>query len=523
MIDVNLNTGSIKVDDVYIFHLGAIEENKGLSIDFFYKEGSICTIDFYSSSYSDANFIVFIDDKFYTDNIICYKKIYANKYRKFFTACNFDELKELSIEDRYKTIVKIIKEKYNKIETKKGEMKMYIGKEDTVVEMISGIKRDSNDNYEAIIVSTINGDEYISRYSEIFPNTDFIILFNEKLDIVICLKKEGYQKHKKYEIPNTFYEVKGPSFIDRLNKYVKILKEKVEKLANEDTEYGYVLDVIDGVAFSHISYINKCGIDTNGNTYYTINYDGIHTKTIEEYFEQYPDVEIFVFEEANSDTSINLHCFVKLKCFVRRENSYEYCTFDVEDNLPFLKEDKEWFVKMIREKVYGSKHTKQEVEKAENDHISWDEYFMGLAILSSYRSKDPSTKVGACIVNPNDNTILSLGYNGFPRGCNDKDFPWGKENDDETKNKYSYVVHAELNAILNSHKDLRGSVLYTTLSPCKECTKAIIQAGIKEVIYLHEFGHDDIVRKKMFDHAGVFCRQYRNVTDEKKDITLSLY
>ena len=523
MIDVNLNTCSIKVDDVCIFCLGAIEENKGLSIDLFYNEGSIYTIDFYSSSYSDANFIVFIDDKFYTDNIICYKKIYANKYRKFFASCNFDELGELSIEDRYKTIVRIIKEKYNKIETKKGEIKMYIEKENTVVEMIRGIKRDPNDNHEAIKVSTINGDEYISRYSEIFPNTDFIILFNERLDIVICLKMEGYQKHKKYEIINTFYEVKGESFIDRLNKYVKILKEKVKKLANEDTECGYVLDVIDGVAFSHISYIDKCGIDTNGNTYYTINYDGLHTKTIEEYFEQYPDVEIFVFEETNLNTSISLHCSVKLKCFVRLENSYEYCTFDVEDNLPFLKEEKEWFVKMIREKVYGSKHTKQEVEKIENDPISWEEYFMSLAILSSYRSKDPSTKVGACIINPNDNTILSLGYNGFPRGCDDNLFPWGKGNNNEEDNKYPYVVHAELNAILNAHKDLRGSVLYTTLSPCKECTKAIIQAGIKEVIYLHEFGHDDIVRKKMFDHAGVFCRQYRNPNPKNKEITLRLY
>ena len=119
---------------------------------------------------------------------------------------------------------------------------------------------------------------------------------------------------------------------------------------------------------------------------------------------------------------------------------------------------------------------------------------------------------------------MSLGYNGFPRGCDDKEFPWEKGDEDETKTKkYPYVVHAELNAILNSHKDLRGSVLYTTLSPCKECCKAIIQAGIKEVVYLHEFEYDDIVRKKMFDHAGVFCRQYRNHTDEKKELTISLY
>ncbi len=117
------------------------------------------------------------------------------------------------------------------------------------------------------------------------------------------------------------------------------------------------------------------------------------------------------------------------------------------------------------------------------DHISWDEYFMGIALLSSLRSKDPSTKVGACIVSP-DNKVLSLGYNGMPSGCDDSVMPWGREDKDPLNTKYPYVVHAELNAILNANKDIRGARVYVTLFPCNECAKAIIQSGIKEIIYL---------------------------------------
>ena len=119
------------------------------------------------------------------------------------------------------------------------------------------------------------------------------------------------------------------------------------------------------------------------------------------------------------------------------------------------------------------------------DYISWDEYFMGIAILSAMRSKDDSSQVGACIVSP-ENKILSLGYNGMPIGCNDDDMPWDREGD-ELETKYMYVCHAELNAILNSaHSDLRGSRVYVTLFPCNECAKAIIQSGVKEVYYLSD-------------------------------------
>ena len=115
------------------------------------------------------------------------------------------------------------------------------------------------------------------------------------------------------------------------------------------------------------------------------------------------------------------------------------------------------------------------------DYISWDEYFMGIAMLAAKRSKDPSTQVGACIVS-NDNIIISTGYNGMPKGCSDDEFPWDRTGEET---KYPYVVHAELNAILNANgRDLRGSRLYVALFPCNECAKAIIQSGVKEVLYL---------------------------------------
>lgn len=142
-----------------------------------------------------------------------------------------------------------------------------------------------------------------------------------------------------------------------------------------------------------------------------------------------------------------------------------------------------------------------------NDWISWDEYFMGIALLSAYRSKDPSTKVGACIVDLN-NKIVGVGYNGFPVGCDDSLLPWEREGE-FLQTKYPYVCHAELNAILNSNFNLRGCRLYVALFPCNECAKAIIQSGISEVIYLDDKYKDtDSVKaaKKMFEMSGVKFR-----------------
>ena len=145
------------------------------------------------------------------------------------------------------------------------------------------------------------------------------------------------------------------------------------------------------------------------------------------------------------------------------------------------------------------------------DYISWDEYFMGVSLLSGMRSKDPNTQVGACIVSE-DNKILSMGYNGFPIGCSDEEFPWEREGD-MIESKYAYVTHSELNAILNYRGgSLKGAKLYVSLFPCNEYAKAIIQSGIKTVIYdddKYANTPGNICSRRMFDAAGVEYRKYQ--------------
>ena len=159
------------------------------------------------------------------------------------------------------------------------------------------------------------------------------------------------------------------------------------------------------------------------------------------------------------------------------------------------------------------------INKQRKDYLNWDEYFMAVACLSSMRSKDPNTQVGACIVGY-DNRILSIGYNGAPNGFDDKEFPWGREGD-TINTKYAYVCHGEMNAILNyrgSRKELENARIYVDLFPCNECAKLIIQSGIKEVIYLSDKYKDTDnvkVSKKMFETCGVKTRHLdidRNIT-----------
>ena len=143
------------------------------------------------------------------------------------------------------------------------------------------------------------------------------------------------------------------------------------------------------------------------------------------------------------------------------------------------------------------------------DYISWDEYFMGVALLAARRSKDPSTQVGCCIVDQR-NIILSTGYNGFPYGCSDDEYPWAREGEET---KYPFVVHSELNAILNSNgKSLENAKLYVSLFPCNECAKAIIQAGIRTIIYESDkYAQSAATRasKRMLNAAGVRYYQYQ--------------
>ena len=150
-------------------------------------------------------------------------------------------------------------------------------------------------------------------------------------------------------------------------------------------------------------------------------------------------------------------------------------------------------------------------DNAREDYISWNEYFMAVSFLSAMRSKDPATQVGACIVNQ-DKRIVGIGYNGMPRGCPDDSLPWGKEKENELENKYVYVCHAEMNAILNKNSgSILGCTIYVALFPCNECAKIIIQSGIKNVIFFSDKYKDknsSIASKRLLDMAGVAYTQF---------------
>lgn len=148
------------------------------------------------------------------------------------------------------------------------------------------------------------------------------------------------------------------------------------------------------------------------------------------------------------------------------------------------------------------------------EHITWDEYFMGVAVLSAKRSKDPATKVGCCIVNE-DKKIIGIGYNGLPIGCNDKDFPWSNNKENWLDNKYPYVVHAEANAILNTTNTIKNATIYVTLFPCNECAKLIIQSGVKEIVYMdnkYENTDNNIASKKMLQCANIKLTKMKKVS-----------
>ncbi|XP_069024144.1 deoxycytidylate deaminase isoform X2 [Embiotoca jacksoni] len=146
------------------------------------------------------------------------------------------------------------------------------------------------------------------------------------------------------------------------------------------------------------------------------------------------------------------------------------------------------------------------------DYLEWPEYFMAVAFLSAQRSKDPSSQVGACIVNQ-ENKIVGIGYNGMPNGCDDDLLPWSRSADDWLDRKYPYVCHAELNAIMNKNSaDVKGCTMYVALFPCNECAKLIIQAGLKEVVYLSDKYHDTdefTASRRLLDMARIQYRQFK--------------
>lgn len=149
--------------------------------------------------------------------------------------------------------------------------------------------------------------------------------------------------------------------------------------------------------------------------------------------------------------------------------------------------------------------------------MNWDNYYMGLALFAAQKSKDPNTKVGSCIVDVNKNTVVGTGFNGFPRHSDESFFSWDRTSENTLDTKYPFVVHSELNAILNSTQvDMNHCIMYTTLFPCNECAKAIVQKGIKSVIYYEKFTDDkyrDIEKSTnhLFNSARVLCQEYKRL------------
>ena len=236
----------------------------------------------------------------------------------------------------------------------------------------------------------------------------------------------------------------------------------------------------------------------NGITEKEIKYEPLHTKTLDKLTEMFINEfqlgNVYVKYVINNEEK----SYGSIQSFMIK---YNICIDDISySELKTVNS----CIHNLNEQKYLNEYT--------NNNISWDDYFMGVAILSSYRSKDPNTKVGACIVNPNTKRVISMGYNGMPNGCSDSEFPWTKTSDNESETKYPYVVHAELNAILNAKTSVDGCYLYVTLSPCSECMKAIIQSGIKKIIYKDAYKKDsemDKATKKMIQYTGIISEQYK--------------
>lgn len=188
-----------------------------------------------------------------------------------------------------------------------------------------------------------------------------------------------------------------------------------------------------------------------------------------------------------------------------RKSSYKRYNLTIEGFI-LCKYTKENGIEFAENNFINSNVNKNSNSLKRTDYLSWNEYFINIAEISAQRSKDPKTQVGACIVR--DNKILSVGYNGFPNGISDDKFPWNSEGTSLEKIKDAYVVHAELNAILNGNFDLKDSILYTTLFPCNECAKAIIQVGIKKIFYRSKKDNEkERIALKMFKEVGIEVEQ----------------
>jgi len=147
-----------------------------------------------------------------------------------------------------------------------------------------------------------------------------------------------------------------------------------------------------------------------------------------------------------------------------------------------------------------------------DSNINWDEYFMLQAMLASYKSKDPNTKVGSVIVDEHNHQI-SMGYNGTIAGVDETLIPWGNNREVPLEHqKYGYVIHSEANAISHAKGSLANARVYVTLFPCNECAKLLASHRVKEIIYLSDKyaeTPENRIAKKIFQMSKISYRQLK--------------
>ena len=289
-------------------------------------------------------------------------------------------------------------------------------------------------------------------------------------DNMVLIANQLREMHSPSYIVEQIYEQAKEKAGDCVIESIRTTGE-VEALKKKENFYLIAVDADSKTRYSRIL--------TRQSETDNISYDEFLENEKREMFSNEPDKQ-------------NLSACIKMADFVlNNDKSFDELYKQVEE---------------IYQKILSGEKNKTEKRK---NYISWDEYFMGVAMISAMRSKDPNSQVGACIVNEK-NHIVATGYNGFPIGCSDDKLPWKREG--ETLNtKYVYVVHAEANAITNSTVRLDGCKIYLAMHPCNECTKLIIQSGIKEVIYISDkYAHLDEYKaaKKMLEMAGVKTRQF---------------
>lgn len=155
------------------------------------------------------------------------------------------------------------------------------------------------------------------------------------------------------------------------------------------------------------------------------------------------------------------------------------------------------------------------MEERSTTRLPWHDYFLAHALLGAFRSPDPSTQVGCVLVK--NKQIVGMGYNGYPKGV--EPFTWNRDpKAPMLESKYTYVVHSEVNAVLNtSREDCKGATAYMTLFPCNHCAGIMISAGIKDIVYFDDKYHDmdfSKAARKLLRAAKVPFQQYEGIIDK---------